>query len=146
MSETISMSAPEVLARTAWGENRGGGEAGMSSVLNVIMNRANNPRWWGNSPRSVCLKPYQFSCWLPGPDNDAMLAVTLNDPTFATAYELAQRALAGALPDATENADSYYAVGTPMPEWARVGTFTVEIANQLFYRTELPPPSLKETP
>jgi hypothetical protein len=75
-----------------------------------------------------------------------MLAVTINDPDFATAWQLAHRALTGGLPDATENADSYYAVGTTKPQWARVGTYTVTIASQAFYRTALPPPpSLKAT-
>ncbi|MDD2775531.1 MAG: cell wall hydrolase [Gallionella sp.] len=145
MSIWTGMTPQEIVARTIWGECRSGGEAGMSAVANVIMNRANNPRWWGADPAMVCTKPYQFSVWNydpnPGSDHEATLTVTMADPIFAEAIQIAMRALAGLLPDATENADSYYAVGTPTPHWARVGTYTVTIGGQAFYRTELPPPT-----
>jgi hypothetical protein len=45
--------ADQVLARTAWGENRGGGQVGLQSVINVIMNRAAHPGWWGTTPIGV---------------------------------------------------------------------------------------------
>src|SRR5690625_2441115 len=36
----------------------------MFAVACVIRNRAENPGWWGGPDwGSVCLKPWQFSCW-----------------------------------------------------------------------------------
>lgn len=138
----------EILARTAYGEARGGGARGMQSVLNVVMNRANNPRWWGHDPRSVCLQKEQFSVWNPvtaGFPQDADFLATIeatpNDGDYATALGLAQQALSGRLPDITEGADSYYEIGTPRPAWAATAPHTCDIAGQAFYRVELPAPT-----
>ena len=86
--------AVDVLARTAWGENRGGGQDGMQSVINAVMNRVAHPGWWGNSALSVCLMREQFSCWLPSDTNRAqLLAVTTDDPQYLVALGLAKKAL-----------------------------------------------------
>ena len=134
----------QVLAGTAWGEARGGGVAGMQSVCNVVMNRANHPRWWGRDPLSVCLDPWQFSCWNETDPNRTKI-MALNpaspDPDFATALGLAKQALAGGLHDITGGADSYYdaEMRTP-PDWAGRAVFCATIAGQMFYRVELPAP------
>lgn len=127
----------DVLARTAWAENRGGGTEGMQSVMNAILNRAAHPCWWGRDVISVCLKPEQFSSWNESDPNRAkLLAVTIEDPQFAVAMQLAARAVMGKLPDLTDDANSYYSLSmeTP-PEWAAKSMFTVEVAGQRFYRT-----------
>lgn len=64
---------PTVLALTLWGETRGDTLAAQRGVAQVIANRAEHPRWWGDSVATVCLKSglvkklnrrfYQFSCW-----------------------------------------------------------------------------------
>ena len=132
----------QIVARTAWGEARGGGQIGIQSVCNVVMNRARHPRWWGSTPIEVCLKPWQFSCWnMNDPNRSKLLAVSASDADFAAALDLAAAALTGELPDITGGADSYYAayLSTP-PDWAANATFTAEVAGQLFYRVELPAP------
>jgi N-acetylmuramoyl-L-alanine amidase len=127
----------DVLARTAWGENRSGGTEGMQSVMNAILNRVAHPGWWGDSIISVCLKPWQFSSWnAHDPNRAKLLSVMVDDPQFAEATTLAGRAVMEHLPDLTNGADSYYATSmeTP-PAWADKAVFTVEIAGQRFYRT-----------
>jgi len=53
-----------VPARTVVGEARGEDYEGKLAVACVIRNRAENPRWWGGPDwDSVCLKPWQFSCF-----------------------------------------------------------------------------------
>jgi len=134
--EVDKFSDQEVLARTLWGENRGGGTKGMTSVANVIMNRVHSGiTWWGNSVRSVCLKPYQFSCWLASDPNRAkLLSVTDEDPAYREALFLAAEAIAGTLPDITGGATSYFAISMPKPPHWSVGmTPTAEIAGQRFY-------------
>lgn len=59
----ISPSALDTLTKTIWGEARGEGREGMIAVAWVILNRASIGGWWGNSIETVCLKPWQFSCW-----------------------------------------------------------------------------------
>lgn len=60
----------DVMARTLYGEIRGGTFAAMRAVGWVIRNRAEldlgndgRPDWWGEGIAGVCQKPYQFSCW-----------------------------------------------------------------------------------
>lgn len=139
---TADLADPiDVLARTIWGEDRGGGDIGMHAVANVICNRANHPRWWGTDIVAVCMEPSQFSCWNHGdPNRDKVLGVTDADPQFRAAIEIARRAVEEDLLDVTEGADSYYAIGSPTPSWVSTATFTVEIAGQRFYRAELAEP------
>ena len=135
MNAIDKLSDHEIIARTAYGECRGGGSDGMQSVINVIMNRAKNPSWWGTDPRSVCLKPYQFSCWIPGTlDYQA----TLNDPddfpSMANALNLAQQAINGTLTDMTNGACYYIAASiNPWPHWCEGHTPCANIASQLFF-------------
>lgn len=122
----------EVLAKTAFGENRGGGKPGMTSVLNVIMNRAAHPKWWGNNPRDVCLYPNQFDCWNPNDPNYLRIINTnAADPVYIIALELAKEALAKILQDITNGATMYYAVSMPeKPYWAKGHTPCAIIAGQ----------------
>jgi N-acetylmuramoyl-L-alanine amidase len=132
----------DTLARTLWGEARGCGSAGMSHVANVIVNRADSPRWWGDDIISVCRAPEQFSCWNAGDPNHAkLLAVTTTDVDFTIAVSLAYTAVGRKLMDATSGADSYYAasMATP-PYWAPRATETFSDGFHIFMRTELPAP------
>ncbi len=126
-------AAVDVLARTIWGEARGEGTAGMQAVANVIMNRAANPGWWGTDIQSVCLAPWQFSCWNPTDPNLIQLTgVDASDPQFAVALQLAQAAVAGQLPDITGGATSYYNPSLVQPSWASSMTVTAQIGSQVF--------------
>lgn len=131
-------AAADIMARTMWGEARGEGSLGLSYVCNVIMNRAAHPRWWGNTPVSVCLDPYQFSCWLADdPNLPKLKTVTTADQDFRLALQIATEALAGGLPDATGLADSYYDTSIPAPSWARNKTPVLVYKDFRFYRLEL---------
>ena len=50
----------KVIAITILAEARGEGQGGMYAVAAVIAQRAFER---GRTPKEVCLKPYQFSCW-----------------------------------------------------------------------------------
>src|SRR5690606_28151479 len=46
----------------------------MVAVGAVIRERVLRPGWWGTDWQSVCLKPWQFSCWNEGdPNRDVIL-------------------------------------------------------------------------
>ncbi len=139
MSDTTDVVT--IVAKTAWMEARSGGKEGMQSVINVIQNRARNPRWWGTDLVSVCMKPWQFSSWNTGSTQLPLVAKAQfnGDLDYAIALNLADLAVEGILPDITQNADSYYATTISPPSWVAKATFTVEIAGQRFYRVELPP-------
>lgn len=62
-----------VAARTIWGEARGEGDEGMKAVAHVLLNRLKLGRW-GKTMGSVCLWPWQFSCWnVQDPNRPKML-------------------------------------------------------------------------
>lgn len=132
----MSADPVDTVARTAWGEARGCGRAGMAHVVNVITNRANHPSWWGSSFASVCTQPYQFSCWnADDPNLHKLLNVTDADVDFRIALDLARLAVAAQLPDETSGADSYYAAHSAAPFWVQRATLTFRDGWHLFYRT-----------
>ena len=135
MIDITKFDDANILARTAYGENRGGGIDGMHSVLNVIMNRAAHPGWWGATPRDICLRPEQFDCWLPDDPNYRIITtVTEAMPVFSTAMALAGMALAGTLEDITKGATYYFAdTMTQWPHWAQGHAPCAVIAHQLFF-------------
>lgn len=126
----------EILAKTCWGECRGGGYIGMQSVANVINNRSKSGiKWWGHDTRTICLHSYQFSCWLKSdPNRSKLLAVTDKDPSYKEALSIAAEYISGNLVDITNGATSYYAknMATP-PRWAEDNKPVAEIAGQLFF-------------
>lgn len=126
----------DYMARTAWGEARGEGSTGMQAVLNVIMNRVKAGGWWGATPKEVCTKKSQFSVWnKTDPNYSKMLAVTTSNADFATAKSLAGLAYAGALPDITNGATNYLALGSlsKVPAWVNKMQVVASIGNHTFY-------------
>ena len=126
-----------VIAMTIWGEARGEGTEGMQAVACVIQNRAHIGGWFGRTPREVCLKPFQFSCWnREDPNRQKLLSVTLADPQYQIAYGLANSVLIGTLSDITKNADSYEVRGTHA-FWARNLKPVASIGKHDFYDTRV---------
>lgn len=127
------MPDTEILARTLWGEARGEGFVGMLAVACVIKNRASKPRWWGTDTRSVCLKPFQFSCWLQNdPNRTKLLEVATDNVSYMDALKIANSSID---PDITHGADSYYADGTPVPIWAMGKSAICTIGHHIFFKT-----------
>ena len=127
----------DVLARTIYGEARNQGIEGMQCVASVVLNRVGQPSWWGNDICSVCLHPYQFSCWNENDPNRAIIsAVDASDAIFSMAVTIAQNAVNGTLEDQTGGATMYKAIGTPA-EWAVGKTPCFTYKQHEFYN--LPP-------
>lgn len=140
------------LARTIWGEARGEPFLGKLAVGWVVVNRAGRPGWWGGPDlRSVCLKPWQFSCWNQNDPNRArMLTLAigaplqsaerngLEDSVFRDCYAAAVLAAGGHLPDPTSGATHYFAAqlarqGRP-PAWAEGRHPVASIGGHLFFK------------
>lgn len=134
--------AVDILARTIWGEARDQGQAGMQAVAAVAVNRvkfaiARGGRyWWGNDIVSVCLRPWQFSCWNANDPNRTKLEmVDGSDRHFAVALEIAAKAIQGTLGDPTNGATHYHnpsIVGLPS-DWGEQPQQVASLGDHDFY-------------
>ena len=120
-------------ALTAWREARGGGVAGLTSVLNVLMNRAAKRK---TSVYAEAVRRLQFSSMTATGDPNLILFPAENDPQWQEALTLAAQGAAYALQDITGGATSYYAQSMPTPPyWAASMTQTCVIAGQVFFKS-----------
>lgn len=128
------MSDSDILARTIFGEARGGGKALMSAVASTILNRVAKQTWYGHTISEVCKKPYQYSCWLPSDPNCAIIeAVDKTAPVFCDALAIAEQAIAGKLEDTTDKATHYYSNYIDEPKWAQGHIPCAASGNMLFF-------------
>lgn len=144
------LSAPHALIATLYGEARAEPIVGIIGCACVIRNRAKHPRWWGDSIRTVCLKPAQFSCWWENNANTRAVyalaeGLIIGQPlgTGTVLSELAWIAhgvIEGQLRDLTHGADHYLTralfEGPKCPSWARHQTPVAELGAHVFLRLE----------
>lgn len=127
----------DIVARTLWGEARGEIRHGLVAVAHVIRNRAAAPGWWGKDVESVCLKPYQFSCWNRGDPNYPYLAGLKAIPgrEYVRCREVAVAVLEGLEPDPTRGATHYHAKSMRVPpKWTHGATLTTVIGGHRFFK------------
>jgi len=135
----------DTTARTIWGEARGEGVTGMTAVANVICNRVSaaqeyfatfgkpHPLFGDGSFEDCCRRPWQFSCWNPNdPNRQKLVDVTIDDPQFLEAMNIARNAVEWNLPDTTNDATYYKVIGVPA-NWAEGKEPCCTIGNQQFY-------------
>lgn len=121
-----SLSDREVIALTLLGEARGEGEIGMRAVGSVIANRASERH---QSIRTVCLQPYQFSCWL----GKGVAVKLLKSREGVIAGKLADAMLNKRLCDVTSGANHYCRFDCH-PNWADPDLMVMRLGNHCFYR------------
>ncbi len=128
------LSDAELLTLVIYGEARGEPPVGKLAVAHVILNRVAHPCWWGDSIKSVILKPKQFSCFNSSDPNRGLLLrathTSYYDPSSLT---VAQLALAGHTTDPTDGATHYCALSC-RPAWERDMEFVVRINRHRFFR------------
>jgi spore germination cell wall hydrolase CwlJ-like protein len=126
------------LARTVYWEARGESKDVMEAVANVVMNRLAQEGF----PKSICdvvkqgheKSTCQFSWWCDGRSDHAR-----EDAAYATAKEIARRALNLELTDRTSGA-LYFHQKTVAPSWSEVYVKTTDVGVFEFYR----PPARNE--
>lgn len=100
----------DLLATCAWRENRHGGISGMSSIINVVQNRAVKH---GKSIEQIILAPWQFTSMSVPSDPEYSLdpakSTGLDLAMWNASQDLARRAAAGVLVDLTNGSTLYYA-------------------------------------
>lgn len=99
-----------LLAEVAWKENRRGGVAGMTSVINVVMNRAAKHN---ATIESIVMAPKQFTSMSVKSDPEYGIDPTQADGPDGGAWDaaksLAVEAACGKLEDITHGSTLYYA-------------------------------------
>lgn len=118
-------------ALCAWRENRGGGNEGMMSILNVLRNRA---ELHGTSVYFEATKPFQFSSLTYRDDPQLTVFPSEDDTQWRVALALASQEV---LSDITGGATNYYSLLMEKPPyWAAYMERTCVIANQAFYKLQ----------
>ena len=125
----------DTAARTIYGEARGEDYNGKLAVAFVIHNRVREGGWYGDSLRFVCLKPYQFSCWLTSDPNRAkLLTVNYDDKKLRECLKAVLEAQ-DSRDDITQGAN-HYLVSTldPKPDWFDENKVTVRVGHHTFLK------------
>lgn len=145
-----ALSDEDVLARTLYGEARGEclinkqtiksvldpGLDGLIAIGCVVMNRLSQKKWYGDSVKNVCHKPYQFSCWNEGdPNLPLLLSIDTSNQVYKLCAMVAQHVMAQNYFDITLGADHYHSVTMKkFPKWSTFATKTVDIGKHRFYK------------
>lgn len=138
MIETFSDA--DIIARTLYGEARGEvakvGLIALEAVASVIWNRWRiHPSYLGTTPREVCIKPYQFSCWNKNdPNLGLLLSQKLTEETYSLCRMVAEEFLAGRGDDVVNGSDHYHTVWLSPPSWATGKLPVIDIGTHRFYR------------
>lgn len=132
------LSDLDVVARTLYGEARGEvakvGIIALEAIASVIWNRLKNPGRFGVTPKEMCLKPYQFSCWNLNDPNLPLLLSPLQNNVSGLCYMAAEEFLANRGTDVTNGADHYHSRWIHPPGWAEGHLPVVDIGTHRFYR------------
>ena len=122
-----------VFARTIYGEARGEDEEAKIAVANVVMNRANDPKWWGKTVKEVCLARKQFSCFnFEDPNFVELVNVTIKNKVFQECFGIAYSVMKKLLPDNTNGATHYHNRDIDTL-WDDKMSIALELNNLLFY-------------
>lgn len=120
------------LSRTIYWEAKGGTDADMSAVANVVLNRLGHEGY----PDTICgvvkqgseKKACQFSWWCDGRSDQVK-----EDDRYAASKEIARKALNQQLTDRTKGA-MYFHDRNVKPAWASEYIKTAETGKFLFYK------------
>lgn len=152
MIDTTGLSDIQIVACTLYGEARSEPTEGIIAVACVIRNRVttdigsdHKPDWWGEGYKGVCLKKWQFSCWLPegGEGNHKKLAKlvadlkagTVSDSRYKECAWIATGVVNDWCRDITGGADHYHVAGMmPRPDWAQHVHPIKQVARHVFYK------------
>jgi len=118
-----------VLALTLYWEARSEGDRGMELVASVIWNRAGGEI---RDLRSVCLKPYQFSCW-NGKSVEEVELPWHDDPEWVMAQEIARKMVRGEF-ECSTSATHYYNPSLCSPSWAKQMQEILRTGNHVFLK------------
>lgn len=142
----LKLNAAQIMALTIYGEARGESTEGKIAVGSVILERVDHRAWDGRTVQEVCLRKWQFSCFLENdPNHGKLLAIAENwdaamatNPTLNDCYGIASGLLNGNIPRTPEiakwNCCQYAtAKGAENVTWDDKMTEILRIGGHIFY-------------
>lgn len=138
------LSDEQILALTLYGEARGEPHEGRIAVGSVILERVDHRDWDGKTIQEVCLKPYQFSCFLPSDPNFAKLKAIAEDwehglldsAPLQKCHAVAKGLLNGVIPRdpviAAHHCTQYCAIDA-QPDWKKTMRLIGTVSRHEFY-------------
>jgi hypothetical protein len=141
-----NLTDKQLMALTIYGEARGESEEGKIAVGSVILERVDLQGWMGKTLQEVCLKPFQFSCFLPSDPNFSALKLIAMDWDTKLMRSLALQGLYGIAsdlidgliprtPEITKNHATQYKTIECKAAWADKMILVTVIGNHQFYAT-----------
>ena len=129
------------MAQTIFGEARGESREGKIAVAHVILNRykqcKKRKQFGDGTIESVCLAPFQFSCWNKNDINYAIINEVdfVENKTFLECVMVSFNVLTGKIKDNTNGSNHYYSCSmkTP-PDWSASITEKKYIGNHVFMK------------
>jgi hypothetical protein len=144
-----SLSAEEILTLAVYGEARGESIKGKIAVMNVIRNRTENIRRYGNIDyayrsvyHAVILKKYQFSCFNEGNVNRKLLEKIALDFDRYLKKDLVLHEIftlvkaKDYIMDIVYGANHYFSRYIEPPSWAKHMKYCCSVDNHLFFKDE----------
>lgn len=134
----------DYLVRTIVFEAGAESDEGKAAVAHVVLNRERSGRW-GNSIKQVVTARWQFEPWMTKRNEIEALSVT--DPSYRDAAQIADAVLSGEIPDPTAGATHFLNPkivrqrrGGSLPPWAQGEGQT--IGRHTFYQPDEGAPEL----
>lgn len=122
-AKNVNAEDRDYLVRTMVFEAGAEPDEGKAAVAHVILNRERSGRW-GNSIRQVVTARWQFEPWMT--KREEIEALSLTDPRYRDAAQIADAVLSGEIPDPTAGATHFLNPeivrqrrGGSLPAWAQ---------------------------
>lgn len=136
---TTSDKDLDTLARTLWGEIRGGNDAQVRNVAHVVLNRHFAGYRSNGSIAGACLAHKQFSCWNPGTSSlRDIQKLDANNPELrrltALAKQVITERLANPAAPAPLQGARHYHNHHVNPNWAVPSKIVLDDGKHIFYR------------
>jgi spore germination cell wall hydrolase CwlJ-like protein len=123
------------MALVIWREARGESFEAQLAVGFSIMNRVENPKWWGSSVMEVVTKKWQYSS-MTDPKDRQLTTWPKEDSVWNKCLEAANSVILGIVKNPAPGADSYHDTSIQSPKWATKQNFVCQIGRLRFHNTD----------
>jgi N-acetylmuramoyl-L-alanine amidase len=139
-----NLNDKQLIALAIYGEARGESMQGKIAVGSVILERVDKKGWMGKTIQEVCLKPYQFSCFLPNDPNFPALKLIAenwnekykNSLSLQQCYNVSRGLIDGLIqrtPEIVQHHITQYKTVNCKASWADKMKLIMTIGNHQFY-------------